>query len=247
MKRYFIELSYLGAGYAGFQVQENAATIQGEVEKALAVFLRRKVLLTGSSRTDTGVHALQNYFHTDTDMEMDGKLLYGLNSLLPAGIAVRSITQVEEGSHCRFDAIWRQYAYIIYAEKDPFREGRGYYYPFELDMEEMNIAARVVMKYHDFSAFAKRNSQVSTYRCTIFDSVWEEREGCKVYRVRANRFLRGMVRGLVGTMLKVGRKKITVDQFRMIIENRNSGEVDFAVPGKGLYLEKVQFRDGYFS
>jgi tRNA pseudouridine38-40 synthase len=247
MNRYFIEVSYMGAGYSGFQVQKNAPTIQAAVENALEIFTRNKIMLTGSSRTDTGVHAEQNYFHFDSDLEISGEMVYNLNALLPGGISVKGLRKVNGGSHCRFDALWRQYRYEVYCGKDPFRNGRGYYFPYGLDMIEMRRAASAVMEYSDFSAFAKRNSQVKTWNCRVMVSDWEETKGGCIYRVRANRFLRGMVRGLAGTMLKVGRNKISVEEFRLIIENGDSSAVDFAVPGFGLYLEKVGFADGYFE
>jgi tRNA pseudouridine38-40 synthase len=247
MSRYFIEVSYMGQGYAGFQVQQNAPTIQQEVERVLEIFFRRKITLTGSSRTDTGVHAEQNYFHFDIDREVSQEVAYNLNALLPGGVAVKNIRRVGAESHCRFDAIWRQYRYIVYSGKDPFMEGRGYYYPYRLDLEEMRKAAAVVMEYGDFSSFAKRNSQVKTFQCRILESDWEKVGACWVYRVRANRFLRGMVRGLAGTMLQVGRGKVSVDAFRDIIAGGDSSRVDFSVPGMGLYLEKVGFEDGYFG
>ncbi|MBA4167454.1 MAG: tRNA pseudouridine(38-40) synthase TruA [Chitinophagaceae bacterium] len=246
MSRYFIEISYRGEGYAGFQVQQNAVTIQSEVEKALGVLFRTKITLTGSSRTDTDVHAEQNYFHFDIDREIGERMIYNINSLLPGGIAVKSMRKVKQESHCRFDALWRQYRYVVYAKKDPFLEGRGYYFPYTLDLGEMKKAAAAVMEYEDFSSFAKRNSQVKNYKCRVLYSDWEKVGGCWVYRVRANRFLRGMVRGMTGTMLKVGRGKLSVDDFRRIIGEGNSSLVDFSVPGRGLYLEKVEFGEGYF-
>ncbi|RYZ42109.1 MAG: tRNA pseudouridine synthase A, partial [Sphingobacteriales bacterium] len=144
MSRYFIEVSYRGTAYAGFQVQQNANTVQAEVEKALGVLFRDKVVLTGSSRTDTGVHALQNYFHFDFSGELGPKKVYNINALLPGDIAVRSLRKVHDDAHCRFDAKWRQYAYTIYAKKDPFIAERGYYFPYGVDFEAMRRAAAVV-------------------------------------------------------------------------------------------------------
>ena len=245
--RYFIEVSYRGTRYAGFQVQDNAVTVQEEVEKALAVFLRKKVELTGSSRTDTGVHASQNYFHMDVEEEISGGAAYNINALLPPDIAVNSIKKVREAAHCRFDALSRKYRYTVYARKNPFLIDRAYYFPYTLDMGLMSQAAVALMEYSDFTSFAKRNSQVKTFNCTISESRWSMQEGSSCYEVRANRFLRGMVRGLTGTMLQVGRKKISMEQFRQIIEGRDSSKVDFSVPGYGLCLEQVEFAAGYFE
>jgi tRNA pseudouridine38-40 synthase len=247
MSRYFIEVCYKGTVYAGFQVQHNALTIQEEVEKALAVFFRNEVKLTGSSRTDAGVHALQNCFHFDLEGEVDDMWIYNINSLLPDDIAVVAIRKVRSGAHCRFDALSRQYSYMVYGKKDPFIRDRAYYFPYVVDMGAMRCAAGVLKEYSEFGSFAKRNSQVKTFSCRIMDSEWHEADGYKVYRVKANRFLRGMVKGMVGTMLQVGRKKISVDEFREIIESGDSSRVDFSVPSHGLCLEKVEYAEGYFD
>lgn len=247
MSRYFIEVSYRGTAYAGFQVQHNANTVQAEVEKALEVLFREKFTLTGSSRTDTGVHALQNYFHFDFSGEIGQEKIYNINSLLPGDIALKSVRKMREGAHCRFDAQWRQYAYTIYARKDPFIAERAYYFPYTLDFAAMESVAKVIMEYKDFKAFSKRNSQVKTYTCRIMESGWVDEGEVKVYRVRANRFLRGMVRGLVGTMLQVGRGAMDEKKFREIIEGGKQDEVDFAVPGRGLCLERVELGEGYFG
>lgn len=247
MSRYFIELSYKGSAYAGFQVQKNALTVQEEVEKVLQVIFREKIVLTGSSRTDTGVHALQNYFHFDFSGEVDERKVYNINALLPADIAIRKIRKMRDVAHCRFDAVARQYAYTIYMRKDPFIADRAYYFPYTVNMELMKEAAEAVKGYSEFEAFSKRNTQVKTYTCRIMGSEWVEEGERKIYRVIANRFLRGMVRGLVGTMLQVGRGKISVERFREVIENKMQGEVDFSVPGYGLCLERVEYGEGYFG
>lgn len=247
MSRYFIEVSYKGTAYAGFQVQENAVTVQEMVERALEVFLRQKVSLTGSSRTDTGVHALQNYFHFDFDGRLDDRNVYNINSLLPGDIAVKSVVPVGDNAHCRFDAIARQYMYRVYHKKDPFIADRAYYYPYAVDIERMGDAAAVVKEYSEFGAFSKRNTQAKTRTCSVIKSEWVKENEEIVYYVKANRFLRGMVRGLVGTMLQVGRKKITVEKFREIIEKGESKYVDFSVPGSGLCLQSVEYCDGYFG
>lgn len=248
MSRYFIEVSYKGTAYAGFQVQDNAKTVQGEVEKALEIFLRERVECAGSSRTDSGVHALQNYFHFDYGKEIDERKVYNINALLPGDIAIKSLHKMGQDAHCRFDALWREYVYTIYGRKDPFIAEGGYFFPYRLNVEAMREAAAVVKEYKEFGAFSKRNSQVRTYTCDVTESSWEEvGDDVKKYRVRANRFLRGMVRGLVGTMLQVGREKISVGRFREIIEVGKQEDVDFSVPGSGLCLEKVEYGEGYFG
>lgn len=241
MNRYFLEVSYLGTRYAGFQIQPNAITIQSELEKALLVFFREPVVLTGSSRTDAGVHAQQNYFHFDWPRAIDPACVYNLNALLPGDIAVRRLVPVGPEAHSRFDALSREYRYCIYTGKDPFREGRGYYFPYTVDPEVLQQAAELVRGYTDFAAFSKKGSQAKTTRCSIEESYWEFSEQEMVYRVRANRFLRGMVRGLTGTMLQAGRGKIDIVEFQNIIESGEQARADFSVPGMGLYLEKVRY------
>jgi tRNA pseudouridine38-40 synthase len=241
MARYFLEMTYMGTGYSGFQVQANAITVQSETEKALQVLLKQPVNLTGSSRTDTGVHALQNYFHFDWSGEFGPSFLYNLNAILPPGIAVRSMKKMGDEAHCRFDAVSREYAYFLYNRKDPFRADRAWYYPYSLDLERLQWAAGVIMDYEDFTSFSKRNTQVKTFRCKILQSEWEALEDGLVYRVRANRFLRGMVRGLVGTMLLVGRGRLDEAGFRAVVEARDCTKADFSTPGHGLFLVNVRY------
>lgn len=248
MNRYFLEVCYKGANYAGFQVQDNAATIQQAVEKVLATYLRQAVTLTGSSRTDTGVHARQNFFHFDIDREIPQKAIYNFNAMLPADIAINNLIPVGPEAHSRFDAIAREYEYYIYQHKAPFLADRAFYFPYTLNLPAMQEAAAMILNYTDFTSFSKRNSQVRTKNCTIQYSEWVEREGgLTVYRVKANRFLRGMVRGLVGTMLQVGRGKLTIDEFRSVIEAKDCTLADFSVPGHGLFLCKVEYPEGYFT
>ncbi|HRE52875.1 MAG TPA: tRNA pseudouridine(38-40) synthase TruA [Flavitalea sp.] len=241
MNRYFLEISYKGTNYAGFQIQQNAVTVQEEVEKALAVLFRQKITLTGSSRTDTGVHALQNYFHFDIDQKISEGVIYNLNALLPPDIAANSLRAVDSQAHCRFDAVSRKYRYRIYNRKNPFLQGLAYYYPYTLDILLMEEAARMIMRYADFTAFAKRNSQVKTHNCIILESRWVQEKEYLSYEVKANRFLRGMVRGLTGTMLQVGRGKLSIREFISIIEERDASKTDFSVPAHGLCLEEVLF------
>ncbi len=247
MNRYFLEVFYKGTQYAGLQVQENAVTIQSELEKALSVYFRQPLSLTGSSRTDAGVHARQNYFHVDTEFQIPARALYNINAILPPDIAVRAIIPVRPEAHCRFDAIAREYEYTIYQAKDPFLADRAYYFPYTLDAGILQETAAIIREYADFTSFSKRNSQVKTYQCRILHSEWERRGDCWVYRVKANRFLRGMVRGLTGTMLQAGRGKIDVAGFREIIEARDCTKADFSVPGHGLLLVQVEYPPAYFN
>ena len=242
--RYFIEVSYKGTNYSGFQVQANANSVQSEVEKALGTFYRQPFSCTGSSRTDSGVHAFQNFFHADTDLNLEAKHVYNINSILPDDIVIRGFHRVRAEAHCRFDAIWREYEYFIFREKDPFLDDRAYYYPYALDGDLLNASAALIKEYRDFSAFSKRNTQVKSFTCEIMESGWSLDGGTWKYRVRANRFLRGMVRGLVGTMLKVGRGKNSIDEFRKIIESGDATRADFSVPGRGLFLVRVEYPVG---
>jgi tRNA pseudouridine38-40 synthase len=240
MPRYFIEVSYKGTAYSGFQVQQNANSIQAEVEKALQTFFRMPFDLTGSSRTDAGVHALQNFFHFDSELMM-GNELYHLNAILPNDIVVKSIYEVKPDAHCRFDALSREYRYYIYQHKDPFLEQMAWHYPYKINIDLLQQAAKEIMQHTDFTSFAKRNTQVYTHECTIMASQWSIEGDRLVYYVKGNRFLRGMVRGLVGTMLQVGKQKINLDQFKAIIEAKDCTKADFAVPAHGLFLVKVNY------
>lgn len=244
MSRYFIEVSYMGSNYAGFQVQENANTIQAEVEKALGIYFRTTFELTGSSRTDAGVHAAQNFFHFDFDNEEINwaNVPYHLNAILPKDIAIKNIVPMQDDAHCRFDAIARTYEYSIYDFKDPFLNDRAFYYPYRIDLQLLNEAAAMILVTENFESFCKKNVQVHNYRCSIQESAWVYKDDCKlIYRVRGNRFLRGMVRGLVGTMLRVGRGRINIVEFAEIINSNNPARVDFSTPAHGLSLIKVDY------
>src|SRR5258706_388407 len=241
MSRYFLEVSYKGTKYSGFQLQDNANTIQAEVEKAFAILQKEKVTMTGSSRTDAGVHALQNFFHFDFEGSIHPDFTYKMNAILPEDIVVKQLLQVSGDAHCRFDAVSREYQYYLYRYKDPFLKDRAFYFPYKLDIEKMQEAATLIKEYTDFSSFSKRNTQVKTFICTITESQWYWKDGCMVYQVRANRFLRGMVRALTATMLKVGRGKLSLEEFRKIIESRDCAKASFAVPAHGLFLAKVNF------
>ena len=248
MFRYLIEVKYKGTAYGGFQIQENVNTVQAEVEKALSVFFRMPFELTGSSRTDAGVHALQNYFHFDTEVDFaSGRLqsaVYHINAILPEDIVLLSIISVKDDFHCRFNALSREYHYHIYRQKDPFMQDRGYFFPYKLDIELLDKCAAELMQHTHFESFAKKNSQVKTFACTIYRSEWVEVGDSLIYKVEANRFLRGMVRGLVGTMLRAGAGKLNIDDFTAIITGREQSKADFSVPPQGLFLMHVRYPKG---
>jgi len=245
MPRYFLEVAYKGTAYAGFQIQDNANTIQAEVEKALLVYFRLPVLLTGSSRTDAGVHAFQNFFHFDAPFQIEttaiSKAIYHLNAILPLNIVIKDIREVADMAHCRFDAVSRSYVYSIYNYKNPFLFDNAYYYPYPLNLDALQEAALLLLTHTDYESFAKKNTQVFTYKCNIIESFWVLKEDVLIYNVTGNRFLRGMVRGLVGTMLLVGKGKYSLADFRTILNNDNSAKTDFSAPAKGLTLRNVKF------
>ena len=241
MPRYFLEVSYKGTHYSGFQAQQNANTIQAEIEKAFAILLRQQITMTGSSRTDAGVHALQNFFHFDYDSAINSDLIYKLSAILPDDIVAKKITQVSDDAHCRFDAVSREYNYYIYNHKNPFLKDTAFFFPYKLDIEKMQQAATIIKEYTDFTSFSKRNTQAKTFVCQIVESKWFQQDNCLVYNVKSNRFLRGMVRALVATILKVGRGKLTLEEFKAIIEAKDCTKASFAVPAHGLFLIKVEY------
>ncbi len=241
MPRYFLEVSYKGTHYSGFQSQHNANTVQAEIEKAFAVLQRHQTIMTGSSRTDAGVHALQNFLHFDYEPALHPHFVYKVNAILPDDIVVKSISPVIADAHCRFDAISREYKYYIYQQKNPFLKGRAFFFPYKLDIDKMQEAAAIVREYTDFTSFSKRNTQVKSFDCNIIESKWLLQDNCLVYNVKANRFLRGMVRALTATILKVGRNKLSLDEFRVIIQAKDCTKASFAVPAHGLFLMKVEY------
>lgn len=247
MPRYFLELSYKGENYSGFQVQENAMTIQSEVEKAFKTLQRDEVVMTGSSRTDAGVHALQNFFHFDYDKEIHPHFIYKINAILPDDIVIKDLIRVKPDAHCRFDAISREYKYYIYRHKNPFLKDRACYYPYKLEIDKMEQAAEIIKSYQDFTSFSKRRTQVKSFICKIEESEWIRENNGLVYHIKADRFLRGMVRALVATMLLVGRGKISIQEFKIIIEQKDCTKANFAVPGHGLFLISANYPEGYFS
>ncbi|HQV06985.1 MAG: tRNA pseudouridine(38-40) synthase TruA [Chitinophagaceae bacterium] len=244
MSRYFLELAYKGTNFSGFQTQKNANTIQAEIEKAFHTLQKEKIEMTGSSRTDAGVHALQNFFHFDFLKNIHPHFVYKMNAILPPDIVVKSIQKVSPESHCRFDAVSRQYNYHIYRYKDPFLRETAFYFPYTLNISLLQEAATLLLQYTDFTSFSKRNTQVKSFQCTIHQSRWIDNGHTLQYEVIANRFLRGMVKALTATMLEVGKEKITLSEFQNIIEAKDCTRAKFAVPSHGLFLTGVNFKPG---
>lgn len=245
--RFFLEVSYKGTNYAGFQIQKNAITIQSEVEKALYTVFRTHISLTGSSRTDAGVHALQNYFHFDIDNSLLDASLYNLNSVLPADIVIKSITPVSDVTHCRFHAVSREYYYYIYFFKNPFLTETAWFYPYKLNIDALQECASLIKSYTNFTSFSKRNTQTVTKLCTITKSTWVNDNERLIYNVKSNRFLRGMVKGLVGTMLQVARGNISVVDFKNIVEANDCTKANFSTPARGLFLTAVEYPASVFN
>jgi tRNA pseudouridine38-40 synthase len=248
MPRYFLEVSYKGSNYSGFQSQKNTGkTIQAEIEKAFFTLQREHVVLTSSSRTDAGVHALQNFFHFDYGKAIHPQFVYKMNAILHVDIVVKRLIPVKDDAHCRFDATSREYKYFIYRHKDPFLSDRAFYFPYKLDIDKLNQAAAIIMEYEDFTSFSKRNTQVKTFICQIMESKWAWENDCLVYHVKGNRFLRGMVRALTATMLKTGRGKLSIDEFHDVVKAKDCTKASFSVPSHGLFLVSVEYPSGYFQ
>lgn len=247
MPRYFLEVSYKGDQYSGFQIQDNANTVQSEIERAFLIFFRNKVELTGSSRTDAGVHALQNFFHFDWNNEFNRQQIYNLNAILPPDIVIKSVSAVSQDAHCRFHASSREYKYYIYFKKNPFLADRAWFFPFQINEVLLSEAAEIMKQYNQFEAFSKQNTQVKTFACNIEESFWQREGECLVYNVKANRFLRGMVRAMVSTMLQVARENLSLQNFKSLLEERKQSSADFSAPAKGLFLVRVNYPANIFQ
>ncbi len=246
--RYFCQLSYLGTNYHGWQIQQNAHTIQGEIESALKKILGAKTDITGSGRTDAGVHASQQFFHFETTNPIDiEKVVYKLNAVLPKDIVIESIRSVHPDAHARFDAIKRSYIYRINSKKDPFKIGLVYTYYKSLNVDLMNKAAERFLGERDFESFSKVKTEVNNFLCNVFEAKWVENKGELQFHISANRFLRGMVRAIVGTLLLVGEERLSSDDIEKIILAKDRKKAGRAVPPEGLYLSSVEYSDKIYS
>ncbi len=242
VKRYFLEVAYNGTNYHGWQMQANAHTVQAELNRALETLLRQPVETLGSGRTDTGVHATQQFVHLDCESDLTaGSFLHSLNALLPPDVVANSIFAVSQTAHARFDAISRSYEYRICHEKNPFLPKMCYRYRVHPDVIAMNAAARLLLQYEDFECFSKVKTDVNTFHCTITRAEWVYEGRLLVFHISANRFLRGMVRAIVGTLLEVGEGKMTVAQFEQIILSKDRKKAGRAVPPEGLFLTRVEY------
>ena len=247
--RFFLTLSYKGTAYHGWQVQDNAPSVQGTLQEALSVLLGQPADILGAGRTDTGVHAAYYIAHFDAESEkpLQPGFIYHLNAILPKDIAVSGIQCVPNEAHARFSATLREYKYYILTEKDPFRIDTAYRYPLPLDMERMNEAAAVLKKYTDFESFCKLHGDNKTTICHVHESVWMKKDNALIYTVSADRFLRNMVRAIVGTLIDVGRGKIGLGEFRQIIEAKNRGAAGTSAPAHGLFLTDIIYPEELFN
>lgn len=240
--RYFIELAYNGKAYYGWQSQPDAASVQETLEKALFVLLQQPTPVTGAGRTDTGVHASQYYAHFNAEEIVDRAILiYKLNSVLPEDIAINDIFKVPVEAHARFDALSRSYQYHVIQHKDPFLAERAHFVKNTLDVESMNRAAEILMNYTDFKCFSKSKTDVKTYNCKIIEAYWEKTGDQLIFHISANRFLRNMVRAIVGTLLEIGLHKIQVEDLHRIIESRDRQQAGTSVPAKALFLTGITY------
>lgn len=261
-QRYFIELAYDGSDYHGWQVQPNALTVQELLDDALSTVLREPIETLGCGRTDTGVHARDFFAHFDFGPTVNSqwlmaneaqsiahglpavdllKTVTGLNAILPNTIAVKRIIPVHAQAHARFDAISRSYEYHVHFEKDPFKINHSWQLRDKPDIALMNSAAKIILEYNDFSCFSKSNTQTFTNNCKITRAEWVYSAHCLVFHVSADRFLRNMVRAIVGTLMQVGRKEIRPEDVRAIIQSKNRSNAGTSVPACGLYLTEVKY------
>ena len=242
--RYFITLSYDGTRYHGWQIQPEGATVQQLLQDALATLLRQHVTVVGAGRTDAGVHARQMVAHIDVDGEINDvdQLTYKLNRFLPYDISIQNVRLVSDDMHARFSAVRRRYRYFIHTEKDPFKKKYSCELHYELDYELMNVAAAQLKTYSDFGAFCKSHSDVKTTVCTVTKAHWVEYEpNAWYFEIEANRFLRNMVRAVVGTLIEVGRHRMSLSQFDQVVrEGRRTGAGE-SMPANALFLECVEY------
>ena len=242
--RYFIQLSYNGSSYHGWQIQPNAVTVQETIQDALSKLLNTNSSITGAGRTDTGVHAFQMFAHFDVDETLDTEnLTFKLNSFLPKDIAIQSIFQVNADAHTRFHAIKRSYDYKISLKKNVFLFDYTHYVHQKLDVDKMNEAANILLEYTNFQCFSKSNTDVKTYNCKIEQAQWKQEGNLLIFTISADRFLRNMVRAIVGTLLNIGLSKIAVSDIHKILASKDRSEAGFSVPSKGLYLTEVLYPD----
>jgi tRNA pseudouridine38-40 synthase len=242
-ERYFLQCSFKGTNYHGWQIQPNAISVQELFEDALSKILREKIAVVGAGRPDTGVHASLFVLHFDVEEPLLTNLdiVYKLNSFLPSDIAVQKVWPVDKEAHARFSAISRTYKYFVSTEKDPFSTEISYKYLKSLDIERMNKAAEILFKYKDFTSFSRLHTDVKTNNCKIMQAEWRVEKDQLVFTIKADRFLRNMVRAIVGTLLEVGKGKLSSKQFREIMEKKDRSAAGASAPAQGLFLVDIEY------
>ena len=241
--RYFIEISYQGTNYHGWQSQPNACTVQEIIENCLSKITNNSIKLLAAGRTDSGVHANQMFAHFDINEKINDKnsFIHKTNSFLPTDIAIKNLLEVEDDSHARFDALSREYEYHISLNKNPFEIDKSYLHKKTLDLNKMNKCCDILLQYTDFKSFSKSKTDVKTYDCQIFKAKWILDGDSLIFKIKADRFLRNMVRAIVGTLIEVGLGNINQKDFKVIIEKKDRRLAGFSVPAHGLYLKKIEY------
>lgn len=246
-KRYFLKLSYKGTHYHGWQIQENSFTVQEALENALSIYFRKPVPIMGSGRTDTGVHASMQVCHFDFDLDIDrSKFLRAVNGILPKDISIHTIREVKPEAHARFSAKERAYIYRIVLQKDPFLEDFAWLSYFRPDITKMNLAAAYLLKHSDFECFSKVHTDVKHFHCEIKTAFWEQKGEELLFHITANRFLRGMVRAIVGTLVDVGLGKTSPEEMDHIIASKNRTHAGKSAPAKGLFLSRIEYSEDIY-
>ena len=249
LKRYFVEVAYNGSAYHGWQRQPNAISVQQALEEALSKLISETIGLVGAGRTDTGVHARQMFAHFDTEQDISNpkELVFLLNGFLKDDIAIKTIRRVQPTAHARFDATARDYEYHVAMSKDPFCAHLHYYLKNKPDIDLMNQAAKTLILNKDFQCFSRSNTDVKTFLCDIKKAEWRQEGTSLVFYICANRFLRNMVRAIVGTLLEVGFKKRKVEEMGKVIKSKERGKAGFSAPAHGLYLSRIEYPQNIFQ
>ena len=239
--RYFIDISFVGTNYHGWQIQKNAITIQKKLEESLSTLIGHKIKTIGSGRTDTGVHAISQIVHFDSNSILEDNFIYRLNAILPKEISINSINAVNKDANARFDAISREYIYKIHIHKNPFLENRSLFYKGKINLDSLNNACEILMDSSDFQSFSKVNTEVNNFKCAINFALFNKSDNGFNFSISSNRFLRGMVRSIVGTLLEINEKKISLEDLKIIIKNKDRAGAGASVLPCGLYLSKVNY------
>lgn len=239
--RYFVQLSYFGKNFHGWQIQPNATSVQETLNKVLSVILDEEVYVVGAGRTDTGVHAAEMWAHFDVEKPLPENMLNRVNRYLSRDIAIQQFIEVDEKAHARFDATARSYEYHVVKSKNPFLQDLAWHCPYPLDLEKMNEAAKLLFNHIDFTSFSRSKTQTKTNNCKIMEARWEERADRLVFHISADRFLRNMVRAVVGTLVNIGRGKQTIESIEEIIEAKDRSLAGDSAPAHGLFLTRVEF------